>query len=212
MDREAWNRRYEGSELIWTAQPNRFLAAEVAGLSPGRALDLGSGEGRNAVWLAENGWEVTAVDFSEVGLAKAAKLADERGVFVSWVLADLRDHLPPAGAFDLTVVLYVHLPAAERRRMLAAAAASVAPGGALLVVGHDTSNIEEGYGGPQDPAILFTPEDVAGELPELEIERAERVRRSATSPEGEEMEAIDALVRARKPPPPEPPLRAAAGS
>lgn len=199
MDRESWNRRYEGRELIWTAEPNRFLAAEAADLSPGRALDLGSGEGRNAVWLAEQGWEVTAVDFSDVGLAKGEKLAEERGVQVTWVLADLREHLPPADAFDLTAALYVHLPATERRRVLARAATSVAPGSALIVVGHDTSNIEEGYGGPQDPTILFTPEDVAGELPGLEIERADRVRRKVSTPEGE-VEAIDALVRARKPP------------
>ena len=199
MDRESWNRRYEGRELIWTAEPNRFLAAEVADLSPGRALDLGAGEGRNAVWLAEQGWEVTAVDFSEVGLAKGERLAGERGAQVTWVVADLGEFSPPVNAFDLTVALYVHLPAALRRSVLARAARSVAPGGVLLVVGHDTSNIEEGYGGPQDPAILFTPEDVAGELRELEVERAERVRRAVTSPEGE-VEAIDALVRARKPP------------
>src|SRR4051812_27791396 len=101
MDREAWDKRYEGKDLIWTAHPNRFMAAEIAGLPPGRALDLGAGEGRNAVWLAEQGWEATAVDFSEVGLAKGAELAARRGVSVTWVAADLRDYQPPPHAFDL---------------------------------------------------------------------------------------------------------------
>jgi SAM-dependent methyltransferase len=94
MEREDWDRRYRGTELVWTAQPNRFLVQELRGLPPGRALDLGSGEGRNAVWLAEGGWKVTAVDFSPVALDKARRLAQARGVTVDWVLADLRDYEP----------------------------------------------------------------------------------------------------------------------
>jgi SAM-dependent methyltransferase len=197
MDRESWNRRYEGKELFWTAEPNRFLAAQAAGLTPGRALDVGAGEGRNAVWLAEQGWEVTAVDFAEVGLAKGEELAARRGVRVEWVQADLRDYEPPAGVFDLVVVVYIHLPAEQRRAMHAAAASALAPGGVLLVLGHDSSNIEHGYGGPQDPTILFTAEEVAADLPGLEIERAEPVIRRVETPEGE-VEAIDAFVRARR--------------
>jgi SAM-dependent methyltransferase len=198
VDRESWNRRYADRELVWTAQPNRFLAAEAAGLPPGRALDLGAGEGRNAVWLAQQGWQVTAVDFSDAGLAKGERLAAERGVGVSWVVADLLEHVPSPLSFDLVVLLYLHLPAGERRAVHRRAAASVAPGGALLVVGHDSTNIAEGYGGPQDPRILFTPEEVAGDLAALQIERAERVRRSVASESGT-VEAIDALVRARRP-------------
>ena len=94
MDAEGWDRRYEGSDLLWTAEPNRFLVAEVAGLEPGRALDVGTGEGRNAVWLAEQGWRVTGVDFSAVGLEKARHLATARGVEVEWVLADLSHYQP----------------------------------------------------------------------------------------------------------------------
>jgi 2-polyprenyl-3-methyl-5-hydroxy-6-metoxy-1,4-benzoquinol methylase len=197
VDREDWDKRYAGRELIWTAQPNRFLAAEVAGLTSGRALDLGCGEGRNAVWLAEQGWAVTAVDFSEVALEKGERLADERDVRVTWVPADLRDYVPPQEAFELVTLLYVHLPAPERAAVHARAAGGVAPGGMLLVVGHDRSNIAEGHGGPQDPAILFTPEEVSLELPGLEVERAERVHRSVSAPDGA-ADAIDALVRARR--------------
>jgi len=200
VDSEHWNERYASSELVWTATANRFLVAEVADLDPGRALDLACGEGRNAVWLAERGWEVTGVDFSDVGLAKAAKLAEERDVKVDWVGADLLEYVPEPGAFALVAVLYLHVVATKRQAILARAAAAVAPGGVVLVVGHDSSNLTDGRGGPQDPAILFTPEEVTADLPGLTIERAERVRRPVASPAGEgEAFAIDALVRAIRP-------------
>lgn len=197
MDRKHWNRRYAGSELVWTASANRFLVAEVADLSAGRALDLACGEGRNAVWLAEHDWEVTGVDFADVGLAKAATLAGERNVEVEWVEADLLEYVPEPNAFALVAVLYLHVVAAQRRRILARAADALAPGGVLLVIGHDSSNPEQGRGGPQDPAILFTAAEVAAELPDLTVERAETVRR-AVGPPDEEAYAIDALVRATR--------------
>ena len=198
MDRDDWDRRYSGEELIWTAEPNRFLAAEVADLRPGRALDLACAEGRNSVWLAERGWKVTGVDFSDPGLAKGERLAEERGVSVHWVLADLLEYVPPPDAFDLVAMLYLQLPAAELREVLTRATGAVAPGGVLLVVGHDSTNLAEGYGGPRDPAVLFTPDEVARELRPLRIERAERVRRPVASAGGE-AQAIDALVRATCP-------------
>ncbi|MGI8623464.1 MAG: class I SAM-dependent methyltransferase [Solirubrobacteraceae bacterium] len=198
MDRRGWDQRYAGTDLIWTAAPNRFLAAEVPDLPSGRALDLACGEGRNAVWLAERGWQVTGVDFSQVALDKAARLAAERDVSVQWQLADLREYVPPLAAFELVVVLYLHVPATDRRRIHDRAAQALADGGVLLVVGHDTSNLEQGHGGPQNPAILFTPAEVVGDVPQLEIERAERVRRPVGSPP-QEAWAIDALIRARRP-------------
>src|ERR1022692_4898294 len=78
MKSEEWDKRYAGQELVWTAEPNRFVVAELKDLAPGRALDLGAGEGRNAVWLASAGWQVTAVDFSAVGLDKGRRLAENR--------------------------------------------------------------------------------------------------------------------------------------
>ncbi len=154
MDREGWNQRYETTDLVWTAEPNRFLVAEVEGLAPGTALDLGAGEGRNAVWLAQQGWQVTAVDFSDVGLAEAEQLAAAAGVEMSTTCADLIGDRPPPRAFDLVAVLYVHLPASVRPAVNRCAADAVAPGGTLLVVGHDTTNPTDGYGGPQDPDVL----------------------------------------------------------
>jgi len=195
MDRQQWDERYMTDELIWRAEPNRFLVKEVARMKPGRALDLACGEGRNALWLAERGWQVTGVDFSPVGLAKARRLAVVRRVDVSWLRADVLEWNPPQTAFDLVIVMYLQLPADARRRVLSRAARALTPGGTLLVVGHDSTNLTEGTGGPQDPAVLFSPEDVANDLPGLDIERAERVRRPVHTEHGD-VDAIDALVRA----------------
>ena len=194
---ELWDERYGTEELIWKADPNRFLVEELDPLAPGRALDVACGEGRNAVWLAAKGWHVTGVDFSRVGLSKAERLATDRGVQVTWVEADVVEWQPPPASFDAVVVMYLHLPGEQRRRALARAASALAPGGVLLVVGHDATNLLQGTGGPQDPAVLFAPEELAADLAGLEIERAERVTRSVISEAGEAT-AIDALVRARR--------------
>ena len=200
MDREGWNQRYETTDLVWTAEPNQFLVVEVEGLAPGTALDLGAGEGRNAVWLAQQGWQVTAVDFSDVGLAKADQLATAAGVEVSTTCADLVGYTPPPRGFDLVAVVYLHLPASVRRAVYRRAADGVAPSGTLLVVGHDTTNRTDGYGGPQDPDVLFSPDDVVADLADsgLVVEKAERVRRAVTTDDGPHV-AIDALVRAIRP-------------
>jgi len=198
VNREHWDERYGTEELIWKAEPNRFLVEELDALPPGRALDLACGEGRNAVWLASKGWRVTGADFSRAGLAKAQRLATDRGVEVTWVEADVVEWRPPTASFDLVVVMYLHLLAEQRRQALAHAAAALAPGGVLLVVGHDTSNLLKGTGGPQDPAVLFGPDEIVQDLSGLQIERAEQVKRTVDTDAGEAT-AIDALVRAVRP-------------
>ena len=200
MDSASWDRRYEGTELVWTAEPNRFLVAETETLAPGRALDLACGEGRNAVWLAERGWQAVGVDFSEVGLQKARELADRRGVNVEWVAADLIDYRPDPNAFDLVIVFYLQVPAEDRRSIVRAAVEAVGPGGTFLLVAHDSSNLQHGHGGPQDPARLYTAEDVVTDIEGrgLQIERAQHVERPVQTPGGERI-ALDALVRARRP-------------
>jgi SAM-dependent methyltransferase len=197
VEREDWDRKHGEAGLLFGAEPNRFLVAEVEELAPGRALDLACGAGRNAVWLAERGWAVTGVDFSEVALANAQRLAAERGVEVEWTAADLREWEPAGETYDLVAVLYLQLPAAERRVVLARAAEAVAPGGTLLVVGHDLRNLDGGHGGPKDPAVLLTPDEVAAELPGLVVEKAGRVLRPVETDEGE-VQAIDTLVRATR--------------
>ena len=195
MDRAAWNARYAGKELVWSAGPNRFLVSEAGGLPPGRALDLACGEGRNAIWLAEQGWQVTGVDFSDVAIEKARAIAAKRGVDVDFRVADLLAYEPPEQAFDLVIVFYLQLVADELRPILDRAARAVAPGGTFLLVGHDSRNLTDGHGGPQDPRVLFRPEDVVGTLGDLEVERAEPVERPV---EDAGAVAIDALVRARR--------------
>lgn len=197
MTSSDWDRRYDTPDLIWSGEPNRFLREEAEGLAPGRALDLACGEGRNATWLARRGWEVTAVDFSGVALAKAGRLAAGHNVSVRLVEADLSEYVPERGSADLVVILYLHVDPELRARVLARADDALAPGGVLLVVAHDLLNLTEGHGGPQDPTVLTTPEAVAAELPGLAIERAERVHRTVSTADGD-VQAIDTLVRAAR--------------
>jgi SAM-dependent methyltransferase len=198
VDQREWDELYASHELVWTAEANRFVVEELAGLAAGRALDLGTGEGRNAIWLAERGWQVTAVDFSAVGLAKAAELAAGHGVTgVRWVEADLREYQPGPAAYDLVLLAYVHLPPDEFGALLQMAASALAPGGTLLVVGHDVDNIAHGHGGPQDPRILHRVQDVVAALPGLAIQRAEQARRPVLTGDGERA-AIDSVVRAQR--------------
>lgn len=198
MDATAWDQRYAGTDLVWSGEPNRTVAAEVAGLPAGRALDLAAGEGRNAVWLAQQGWTVTAVDFSAAGLDKARRLAEQHGVAVETVRADVTAYRPEPAHYDLVVIAYLQLPADELAPVLATAAGALAPGGTLVLVGHDRANLAEGVGGPQDPAVLHTVEEVTAALTGLAVARAERIRRPVRV-DGEDRFAIDTLVRARRP-------------
>jgi SAM-dependent methyltransferase len=195
MDSAGWDARYQATDLVWGGEPNRFVAAEFAAVKPGRALDLGAGEGRNAIWLAGLGWRVTAVDFSAVAIERGRRLAQARGLAVDWVVADLRDFVPEPGGFDAVLVVYLHLVPSELTPVLRRAAAALAPGGDILVVGHDLTNLVEGVGGPQVPEILYTPEAITADLSGLVIRRAERVRRPVATEEGGR-DAIDTLVTA----------------
>ncbi|MGH3066240.1 MAG: class I SAM-dependent methyltransferase [Gaiellaceae bacterium] len=198
MRREHWDRKYAASELLWSAAPNRFVVAELAGLEPGRALDLACGEGRNALWLARLGWEVTGVDFSEVAIERASELADHEQLAIEYVCADLLEYQSEPDAFDLVLVLYLQVPASERRRIFERAVSALRVEGTFLLVGHDLSNLLDGVGGPQDPELLYTADDVVSDLEGLEIEKAERVYRDVAEAD---RPAIDALVRARRPAP-----------
>ncbi len=202
MDARAWDERYAASELVWSREPNQFVASELADLTPGSAVDLAAGEGRNAIWLAARGWSATAVDFSEVALDKGARLADglPGAGDVTWVCADATRWQAPEPV-DLVVMAYFQVPAEDRRRAVRSAATMLRPGGTLLLVAHDSTNLTEGTGGPQDPAVLMTAEDVLGDLDGIEVDvlRAERVAREVTSADehgGEERRtAWDCLVR-----------------
>ena len=195
MTPDDWDRRYAEPRLVWSAEPNRFLVEELNGLTPGRALDLACGEGRNAIWLARQGWDVTGVDFSGVAVRKARRMAAEAGVAARFVQADLAEHVPEPGSADLVALMYLQVPEPLRAAVLERAAAALRPGGTLLWVAHDRSNLHGGHGGPRDPGVLSTPEGVASSLAGLEVLRAEVVRRPVQTDEGEAV-ALDTLVRA----------------
>ena len=192
-----WDERHKAGDFEGDG-PNTTLVAGVSGLRPGAALELASGSGTNAVWLASQGWRTTAVDWSPVGLANGKTKADAGGVSVEWLERDLVSWQPPARSFDLVVIVYLHLPPAERGPVYAAAAAAVAPGGRLLIVGHDRLHGAEGLDGP-DPSRLFTADEIGRELlaadSNLVIERAQVVRR--VMPPGRA--PIDALLLVRRP-------------
>lgn len=196
MDASAWNDRYAQTDLVWSAGPNTFVVDHVDA-RPGRALDVACGEGRNALWLAEQGWEVVGVDFSDVAIDKARRIAERRGVEVDWRVGDVTDPDLVEGTFDLVLVAYLHLPEAELAPLLEHLAGRVALGGTLLLIGHHVDNLERGYGGPPDPAVLQDPDRIAELLGDLYIEQATEVTRTVETDDGPRT-ALDALVVARR--------------
>lgn len=197
MDAAGWNARYADADLVWGAQPNRFVEEVFDGLPPGRALDLAAGEGRNALWLAGLGWRVTAVDFSTVAIERGRRLAAEQRLAVDWTVADVRDYRPPR-EFDAVLVAYLHLPAADMAGVFRTAAGAVAAGGLLVVIGHDVRNLDEGVGGPQDPGVLYTPDSIVSALSGLDVRRAERALRPVAK-DGDVVPAVDTIVVAARP-------------
>ena len=200
MDRNDWNTRYEVQDLLWGVEPNSFVAAEFGQARPrGRALDIGCGEGRNAIWLASLGWTVTGVDYSDVALERARRLAAHQKVDVEWIEADVTTFEPPRGAFHLAIISYLQVPGDERRTVLAHAASALEPGGMLFMIGHALLNLTEGVGGPRDADVLWEPAEILGELAALglSIHRVEHVRRPFETPEGVK-EAIDTLAQAER--------------
>ncbi|WP_345494231.1 class I SAM-dependent methyltransferase [Nocardia callitridis] len=220
MEAGDWDERYARSELVWGAPPNNTVVEHIFGLDrriplrpstpeepapeSHRALDLACGEGRNTMWLATHGWQVQAVDYSQVGIDKgrtaASRLSRSVRGRIDWQCADVNE-LDIAGPYELILMVFLHLPADERRALVRRAADALAPEGVLLVLGHDTTNRIDGVGGPQDPAILFTPDDIRADLgpviaeQRIRIEVADRVFRPT-----EDRDAIDALVVASRAP------------
>lgn len=190
MNAEEWDERYAASDLVWSAEPNQFVVSLTEDLPPGSAVDLGAGEGRNALWLAEKGWAVTAVDFSTAAVDRGR--ARQGGDRVDWQVADVTAY-EPADRFDLVLLCYLHLPRQVMRRVLDHAASWVAPGGHLVVVGHAVRNLTDGVGGPQERDRLQDEDMLAEAAQALVVERLEEVERH--TPNGT---AIDVVLRARR--------------
>jgi SAM-dependent methyltransferase len=200
MQRADWNNRYAAKELVWGTDPNRFAAEALADAAPDRALDLACGEGRNAIWLATLGWQVTGVDFSDVAIERATKLAGARGVEVDFRVADATEFRDEPGSRSLVVISYMQVPRDDRRAVLANAAAALAPGGRLFMIGHALRNLEDGHGGPSSPKVLWDPEALRDDVEAagLRIERCDEVDRPFEGDDGTHV-AIDTLLEAEKP-------------
>jgi SAM-dependent methyltransferase len=193
-NRGDWDRRYKAADHLFSPEPDDQLVHFVSGLAPGRALDLGSGEGRNSLWLAQQGWRVTAVDFSGVALSRLEEAATDQDLVVETVKSGIEDYLARGEQFDLVVLANVHPAPTERGKLLYDAARAVSPGGHLFLVGHHLESL--GRAGPPDPERLYTEDRLAGALPGLEVLHERRVHRHRADVEAP---VVDLIVWATKP-------------
>lgn len=203
LTKEFWDERYAGSERVWSGRPNQRLVEQTADLEPGLALDVGCGEGADAIWLAEQGWRVTAVDVSTVALERTAQHAIERGVDgrVRVGQHDVLAGHPPrrprrAPGYDLVSVHFLHVPREDFDGVYRRIAEVVAPGGRLLVVAHHPDDVESGARRPHGPGLLFPPEQVLGTFGVTDGESARWTVEAADSPVREQ-QGPDGPVRVR---------------
>ena len=202
-----WDERYAGSDRVWSGRPNQRLVEQSADLVPGKALDVACGEGGDAIWLAKQGWRVTAVDVSEVALAKVAEHAEHEGVAdrLKLGLYDALDDPRPAGRhrFDLVTVSFLHVPVEDFAPIYRGIADAVAPGGRLLVTAHHPHDVASGARHDHGPGLLFEPDRVLTALGAAEpgspwtvevADTPERVQETADGP----LAVRDTVVRLRR--------------
>ncbi|GAB2945650.1 NAD(P)/FAD-dependent oxidoreductase [Micromonospora polyrhachis] len=204
FEEAGWEERYRTRSALWSGRPNPQLVAEAAGLPSGRALDVGCGEGADAIWLAERGWQVTAVDIATTALdraaAHAAAVGEQVGKRIEWVHADLRDQPPAEGAYDLVSAQFMQLPGEVRQKLFARLAAAVSRGGTLLIVGHHPSDLRAGAHRMHFPDMMFTAEEVAAALDPAgwDVLIAETRPRPTWGEQGQETVVHDAVLVARR--------------
>lgn len=201
---EFWEEFYQDRGQIWTGNPNELLVREVAGLTPGTALDLGCGEGGDAVWLAQQGWRVTAVDVSATALRRAGAHAEEAGVAdrIEFAEHDLAQTFPE-GYFDLVSAQFFHSPVAqadERTKVLRRAAEAVASDGVLLIAGHAgwASFVEHPHVDVHFPTMDEVLDGLAIAPDEWRVETADAVERELTGPDGQLGTRSDTILRLRR--------------
>lgn len=188
-DAAEWDAMYAEHDTVWSGESNAQLVAEVASLTPGTVLDVGCGEGADAVWLAQQGWDVTAVDISEVALDRARTHAASAGVEVTFERADLVAAPPAVGSYDLVSAQFFHLPDPPRAQAYRGLGAAVAPGGHLLVVGHYPSE----HIGKDHPERLFTTDEIIALFPAWDVVTSE-VRERTAMHHGELTDLVDGVV------------------
>ena len=199
-----WDQRYSSSSNLWSGRVNPILVTEAGVLAPGAALDVGCGEGADAIWLAEHGWHVTALDLSTValerGAAHAKEVSAEVAQRITWLHADLTEWVPAPASYDLVSAQFLHLPKDQREVLNRRLAESVAPGGTLLVVGHHPSDLQTTVPRPSVPGLLFAASDVAASLAAQQwVTQVDEARaRQALDPEGRPTTIHDAVLRAQR--------------
>ena len=204
LDEAFWDERYRSRSALWSGNPNPQLVTETADLASGTALDAGCGEGADAIWLAERGWRVSAVDVSIVALERGAARAREVGAGVAqridWLHEDLTTWVPATASYSLvSAQFFLHMPREPRETVIHALAAAVAPGGSLLIVGHHPSDLQT-IPRPLPPEWFFTADDVAALLDprEWDIVVSAARARGAADPEGRPVTIHDAVLRASR--------------
>ncbi|GAB3651644.1 class I SAM-dependent methyltransferase [Glycomyces tarimensis] len=198
MDAQYWDEKYAGRDRLFSGEPNGVLVTEIAGMPPGRALDVGCGEGGDALWLARRGWRVTAVDISRIALRRGAAAGADVADRVTWTRADLTATPPPAGAFDLVTAQYFPLPTQPDHAALRGLLDAVAPGGTLLYAGHDPADMSAESRARYRPDDYYRPSDIAGLLDDGWIVHVDQTRpRTAPPPPGTE-HAHDTVLRAER--------------
>jgi SAM-dependent methyltransferase len=195
-----WDQRYEGTVYVFGQEPNMWMATNADLLKSGMtALLPGDGEGRNGVWLAERGLDVTTVDASSVGVEKARRLAAERGVDLNIQIADLREWDVPEGTFDLMVSAFLHVDPDDRAAVHRKLARMLKPGGLLLLEGFTTDHLGYGKGGSKDTRMLFTEDKLRGDFEELlDIEHLEALKTDLPASERHGGPAAVIRLRARR--------------
>lgn len=168
---EFWDERFGKQEYLYGKIPNAFLKQELENVTPGKILFLAEGEGRNAVYAASLGWNVDALDSSEVGKAKAEKLAEERGVKINYELANLKFHKLPQEVYDAVAIIYFHLPSDCRNEVYKEAIKSLKPGGRLILELFDKEQFKLPYAGPKDIDLLYSLEDAVNDFIDLDFEK-----------------------------------------
>ena len=198
MDAAFWNNRYAVPQYIYGEAPNAFVAEMASQIPAGPVLCLAEGEGRNAVHLATLGHRVTAVDQSEVGLAKARRLAGARGVEIETVLADLENYAITAGAWAGIVATFVHLPPALRRWVHCNAVAGLQSGGVFVLEAYTPAQLAFGTGGPKSPELLMTLAALREELSGLQFLVARELERDVIEGAGHTGRAVVVQVLAKR--------------
>lgn len=199
---QEWNERYSAEEYVWSIEPNQFVVSHLTDIAPGKMLDLGGGEGRNALWFAQRGWSVENSDFSDVAIAKSVALAEEAGVgslFTGTVADSTTSAACSTGPVDLAVISYLQLPQDELAAAISTAADALAAGGTFFGVWHAQENLRHGYGGPRDPEVLPTVPQLtaAAEAAGLTVQQASWKHRMVPTASGDKV-AIDVVLLATK--------------